>query len=117
MVHSFLLLGQSNMAGRGFLQDVPPIYDDHINMLRNGRWQPMSEPLHYDRPTAGIGLAASFAAAWRLHHEHEEIGLIPGADGGTSLDDWAVGGPLFAHAVGQAQLAQRSSQLAGLLWH
>ena len=117
MVHSFLLLGQSNMAGRGFLQDVPPIYDDHINMLRNGRWQPMSEPLHYDRPTAGIGLAASFAAAWRLHHEHEEIGLIPCADGGTSLDDWAGGGPLFAHAVRLAQLAQRSSLLAGLLWH
>ena len=117
MIHSFLLLGQSNMAGRGFVKDVPLIYDEHIKMLRNGRWQTMLEPIHYDRPTAGIGLAASFAAAWRLQQEGEEIGLIPCADGGTSLDDWAVGGALFAHAVGQAKLAQRSSQLAGLLWH
>lgn len=117
MVHSFLLLGQSNMAGRGFLKDVPPIYDEHIKMLRNGRWQTMLEPIHCDRPTAGIGPAASFAAAWRLQHDTKEIGLIPGADGGTSLDDWAVGGVLFDHAVFQAQLAQRSSQLAGLLWH
>ena len=25
MVHSFLLIGQSNMAGRGFLADAEPI--------------------------------------------------------------------------------------------
>lgn len=117
MVHSFLLLGQSNMAGRGFLHSVPPIYDERIKVLRNGRWQTMAEPIHNDRPTAGIGLAASFAAAWRLHHGTEEIGLVPGADGGTSLDDWTVGGTLFDHAMCQAKLAQRSSQLTGLLWH
>jgi hypothetical protein len=117
MIHSFLLIGQSNMAGRGFLKDVPPIYNEHIKMLRNGRWQTMSEPINYDRSTAGIGPAASFAAAWRLHHDTEEIGLIPCADGGTSLNDWAVGGALFDHAVCQAKLAQRTSQLAGILWH
>jgi hypothetical protein len=117
MIQSFLLLGQSNMAGRGFLKDVPPIYNEHIKMLRNGRWQTMSEPINYDRPTAGIGPAASFAAAWHLHHDTEEIGLIPCADGGTSLQDWAVGGALFDHAVCQAKLAQRTSQLAGMLWH
>ena len=27
MVHSFLLIGQSNMAGRGFLNEVQPIRD------------------------------------------------------------------------------------------
>jgi Carbohydrate esterase, sialic acid-specific acetylesterase len=117
MVHSFLMIGQSNMAGRGFLKDVPPIYDEHIKMLRNGLWQIMSEPINYDRPGAGIGLAASFAAAWRLQHPEEAIGLIPCADGGTSLDDWAVGGALFEHAVFQAKLAQRTSRLDGILWH
>jgi hypothetical protein len=117
MIHSFLLLGQSNMAGRGFLKEVKPIYDEHIKMLRNGRWQTMTEPIHHDRPTAGVGPAASFAAAWRMHHDNEDIGLIPCADGGTSLDDWAVGGTLFDHAVCQAKLAQRVSSLAGILWH
>lgn len=117
MMHSFLMIGQSNMAGRGFIKEVPPIYDEHIKMLRNGLWQTMTEPINFDRPSSGIGLAASFAAAWRLKHSGEEIGLIPCADGGTSLDDWAVGGALFEHAVFQAKLAQRISKLDGILWH
>ncbi|MEX6688969.1 sialate O-acetylesterase [Danxiaibacter flavus] len=117
MIHSFLMIGQSNMAGRGFKKDVPLIFNEGIKMLRNGRWQIMSEPINYDRPTAGIGLASSFAAAWRLKNETEEIGLIPCADGGTSLEDWAVGGALFDHAVAEARLAQRTSKLAGILWH
>ncbi len=105
------------MAGRGFLNDVAPIYDEHIKMLRNGRWQTMVEPINYDRPNAGIGLAASFAAAWRLKNESEDIGLIPCADGGTSLDDWAIEGVLFEHAILQAKLAQQTSKLEGILWH
>lgn len=117
MIHSFLMIGQSNMAGRGFLKEVAPVYDEHIKMLRNGRWQTMFEPINYDRPNSGIGLAASFAAAWRLKNKDGEIGLIPCADGGTSLDDWTVGGALFEHAVNQARLAQRTSTLDGILWH
>lgn len=116
MIHSFLMVGQSNMAGRGFLKDVPPICNERIKMLRNGRWQIMTEPINYDRPFSGVGLAASFAAAW-CQKNNEEIGLIPCADGGTSLDDWAVGGVLFEHAVFQAKIAQRTSVLDGILWH
>lgn len=41
---SLLLIGQSNMAGRGYLSDVPAIYNENIEMLRNGRWQMMAEP-------------------------------------------------------------------------
>ncbi len=93
------------------------IYDDKIKMLVNGRWQTMTEPINFDRPTSGIGLAASFAGAWRLKNELEEIGLIPCADGGTSLDDWTVDGPLFENAVFQTMLALRTSQLSGILWH
>ena len=50
----------------------------------------MAEPINYDRPNAGIGLAGSFAAMWCMEHEGEQIGLIPCAEGGSSLDDWAV---------------------------
>ncbi len=117
MIHSFLMVGQSNMAGRGFLKDVPPICNERIKMLRNGRWQIMTEPINYDRPFSGVGLAASFAAAWCQKNRNEEIGLIPCADGGTSLDDWAVEGVLFEHAVFQAKIAQRTSILDGILWH
>ncbi|MBU3144863.1 sialate O-acetylesterase [Clostridium sp. CF012] len=117
MIHSFLMIGQSNIAGRGFLKDVPPICNERIKMLRNGRWQIMTEPINYDRPSSGVGLTASFAASWCKKNKNEEIGLIPCADVGTSLDDWAVGGVLFEHAVFQAKLAKRTSILDGILWH
>jgi hypothetical protein len=117
MIKSFLMIGQSNMGGRGYIKDVKPIVDEKISMLVNGRWQIMTEPINFDRPTSGAGLAASFAGAWRLKHEDGLIGLIPCADGGSSLDDWAAGGPLFDHAVFQAKLALRTSQIDGILWH
>lgn len=118
MIHSFLMIGQSNMAGRGFLQEVSPIHDEKIKMLRNGRWQTMSEPINCDRSTSGISLAASFASSWRLfHNQEDDIALIPCADGGTSLDDWNIEGPLFQNAVFQAKAAQKISTLSGILWH
>lgn len=116
-MNSFLMIGQSNMAGRGFTREVPMILDEGIHLLRNGGWQIMTEPMNYDRPVAGTGLAASFAAALRQASPDTAIGLIPCADGGSSLDDWAAGGVLFDHAVAQARLAQRSSKLSGILWH
>lgn len=117
MINSFLMVGQSNMAGRGYVEDVKQIYDEQIKMLVNGRWQTMTEPINFDRPTSGIGLAASFAGAWRLKNEQGQIGLIPCADGGSSLEDWKVGGALFENALFQAKAAQRISTLSGILWH
>lgn len=117
MIKSFLMLGQSNMAGRGYIHEVPPIYNERIQMLRNGRWQMMAEPINYDRPVSGISLAGSFADAWCNQNPKATIGLIPCAEGGSTLDEWAVGGVLFRHAVTEAKFAMESSELAGILWH
>lgn len=117
MIKSFLMLGQSNMAGRGFLHEVGPIYNEKIKMLRNGQWQMMTEPINYDRPVSGVSLAASFADAWSKANADEEIGLIPCAEGGSSLKDWHPEGILFQHALSEARFALRSSQICGILWH
>ena len=68
-IRSFLLVGQSNMAGRGDLTPENTITAPDCFMLRMGRWQPMSEPINVDRavaegavPRSGANLAASFAA-------------------------------------------------------
>lgn len=114
---SILMIGQSNMAGRGFINEVPMICNERILMLRNAGWQMMAEPINYDRPNAGIGLAGSFAAMWCMEHEGEQIGLIPCAEGGSSLDDWAVDKNLFKNAVIQAGFAMQDSELIGILWH
>ena len=122
MIKSFLMLGQSNMAGRGDFGEVPEIKNPLCKMLRNGRWITMSEPINPDRAIfgtlyhSGIGLAASFADEYAKHFS-EEIGLIPCADGGTKISEWQPGGELFDNAVAQARLAQRTSEIVGILWH
>ena len=116
MVHSFLLIGQSNMAGRGFAHEVEPISNKRLKVLRNGRWYPMYVPVNCDRPFAGVNLAESFADMYSKEHD-VDVGLIPCADGGTRIDQWRVGGLLYDHAIYQARLASRTSTIAGVLWH
>ncbi len=116
MIHSFLLIGQSNMGGRGFKEEVEQISDDRLFVLRNGRWRKMYNPVNPDRVTSGVNLAESFALSY-ANYKGVDVGLIPCADGGTSLDQWTVGGLLFDHACYQAELAARTSTIAGVLWH
>ncbi len=115
-MHSFLLAGQSNMAGRGFLNEAPELNNSRLFVLRNGRWQQMYRPVNGDRSFSGVCLAESFAECYSSD-ARVEVGLIPCADGGTSLDEWKQGGLLYDHAVMQARLAQRPSVIKGILWH
>ena len=117
MMYSFLLVGQSNMAGRGFPSEVEKLPNKDIYVLRNGRWWPMYVPVNPDRVTAGINLAESFVYEFLKEHPGDTVGIIPCADGGTSLDQWMPGKVLFDHAVMMTSLALRSSTLAGILWH
>ena len=115
-MHSFLLIGQSNMAGRGFLNEAIPVDTSRIYTQRIGRWQPMFRPINPDRPHAGSSLAERFAECYAAKY-NVDVGLICCADGGTSMDQWMPGSLLYDHAVANARLAQRTSTLAGILWH
>ena len=116
MIHSFLLIGQSNMAGRGDIVEAIPVNTDHIKVMRNGRWLRMFRPVNPDRSFAGVSLAESFAEAYANKYG-VDVGLIPCADGGTSLNQWQPGSILLDNAVYQARLASRTSTIAGILWH
>ena len=119
---SFLMIGQSNMAGRGEFGEVEPISNNKCFMLRMGRWQLMNEPINPDRSIltgefhSGIGLAASFADELSKY-ANIEVGLIPCADGGTRIKQWQPGEILYDHAVAMAKLAMRTSDLCGIIWH
>ena len=117
MMHSILIIGQSNMAGRGDMCDVPMVENDKLFVLRNGRWRPMYRPVNPDRGTAGVCLAESFADLYSKDHPGVDVGIIPCADGGTGIDQWCVGGLLFDHACYMAELASRTSTIAAVLWH
>ena len=104
------------MAGRGSLSEHTPIKNPNAFVLRNGRWQEMHTPIVWDRPFSGSSLAENFADLCQKEYK-TNIGLIPCADGGTSLDQWQPGELLFDHAVAISKLAQRTSTIAGVLWH
>ena len=115
-MHSFLLIGQSNMAGRGYLNEAHEIDASRIYTLRNGRWVEMFRPINPDRDFSGVNLAESFAEAYAKKY-NVDVGLICCADGGTSLEQWKAADVLFDNAVYQAKLASRTSQIVGILWH
>ncbi len=115
-MQSVLLMGQSNMSGRGDLSTVASISDDRIFMMCDNAWVKMEEPLHDDGGRGRAGLGASFAKAF-VESFDCEIGLIPCAVGGTSLADWTVGGELYSNAVSQAKVALESSEICAILWH
>lgn len=116
MLKSVLLIGQSNMAGRGNFGEVEEIYDERIFSFRNGKWQVMWEPVNPDRSFAGVGLSPSFALDF-VNYYNEPIGLIPCADGGTGIAEWVPGTTLFENAVMQAKFAMKSSEIVAILWH
>ena len=116
--HLVLLIGQSNMAGRGVMleEDKQPI--PNVVMLdKNGKWVPARSPVHFDKPSAGFGLCTPFAKAWLAGHPGETLGLVPCAVGGTSIARWLPGRDLYTNAIARAQLAAKDAPWAAILWH
>ncbi len=114
----FLLIGQSNMAGRGRLNEVAPLSNPQIFMFRDGHWTAATEPLHTDKPhVAGIGLSMSFAVTLMKEASISPIGLVPCAVGGTPLSRWMPGADLYENAVKTIRAALSKGKLSGVLWH
>jgi hypothetical protein len=114
----YLLIGQSNMAGRGAVEaeDQKP-HPRVLTFTKDKTWAPAVDPLHSDKATAGVGLGSSFARAMAEANPNVTIGLIPCAVGGTPLVRWQKEGDLWQQAVERAKLAMRDGTLRGVLWH
>ena len=101
--HLFLLAGQSNMAGRGKVTPVDRYPDPNILMLdRDAQWVPATDPVHFDKSVAGVGLGRGFAKGVRkrasgrdrrsgslcrrrVAHRQLEAGRFPHSDKVASL--------------------------------
>ena len=115
----FLLVGQSNMAGRGRLRGETPVSSDRIVVFdENGQARPATEPLHHDLASAGAGLAMSFARAYADEHPGEVVGLLPCAMGGSAIATWKPGvGKNYRAAIEMARAVREKGRFAGILWH
>jgi len=126
----FLLLGQSNMKGRGIMPPKPDRQPRLAMMhLRDDQWYLARHPLHLtgDPQTfagadnAGVGPGLSFAERLLAEQPSLHIGLIPCAVGGSQIALWQKGAKLYDEALRRADLALQQTaavrgQIRGALW-
>ncbi len=129
-IELFLLIGQSNMKGRG---EVPATQtpDPRIAMLHftTDQWFLARHPLHHagDPVTLkgggneGVGPGLAFAQALAAREPKVMVGLVPCAVGGSKLNLWLKGGRLYESALRRARLALATKSsvpvaLKGALW-
>lgn len=124
-LHLFLLAGQSNMAGRGVVEaEDRAVHPRVLALDRADRWVPAADPLHFDKPIAGVGPGRSFGIAVAEALPAARIGLIPAAVGGSPITAWEPGA-LYAEtgahpyddAIRRARIAMRDGELKAILWH
>ena len=122
----YLLLGQSNMAGRGKLTDEYKLISDTRVMMLNkaGEWVMAKHPLHFDKSVAAVGPGLSFGIAMADASAGRKIGLIPCAVGGTSITKWEPGAfdtPTNTHPWDDAEKrileGMSHGVIKGVIWH
>lgn len=118
-LHLYLMMGQSNMSGRGVVGDEDRTPHPRVLMFTTHViWQPAMEPVTHDRPKLlGVGPGLSFGKAMAEKSRVATIGLVPCSLGGTPLERWQKGGDLYSNAVYRAKLAMKSGKLKGVIWH
>jgi hypothetical protein len=118
LLECYLLLGQSNMAGRGVVkeEDKKPVRNIRVFDAQD-KWVNQGEPIHYDCPEAGAGLGMAMAKERIKRNPEARIGLIPCAVGGTPLALWQPGTDLYLKSIRRAKLALSRGILGGFLWH
>ena len=121
----FLLAGQSNMAGRGAVDPQDRVENARVLMLNRRReWVPAVEPMHFDKPIAGVGPGRAFGLAIAETDSASAIGLIPAAVGGSPIASWEPGAldaatstHPYDDAIKRARAAMASGTLEAILWH
>ncbi|MCU4675243.1 sialate O-acetylesterase [Catenovulum sp. 2E275] len=115
----YLLMGQSNMAGRDTRTldqqvDNPKV----LTLNEDNEWRVARDPIHKKtgRTEPGIGPGISFANALINAGCENKIGLVPTAVGGTPIRRWVKGGDLYEQALQKAKIASQYGTIKGMIW-
>ncbi len=111
----FLLAGQSNMAGRGFVEPCDTLTDTRIlTITKNKQWIFAKEPLqHYEPELAGLDCGLSFGREMINHiPDSVSIALVPCDVGGSTIQQW-LGDSVFKNNV---DFARKHGTVKGVLW-
>jgi len=120
----YLLIGQSNMAGRAPYSEAEAQPIEGVFLLNaSDTWEPASNPLNRHstiRKEIGMqkmGPGYGFSLAMRQANPDQEIGLIVNAKGGTKIEEWAKGTEFYAEAIRRTRIALKDGTLRAILWH
>lgn len=123
----YILMGQSNMAGRGPLTAEDSIAKNEkvLMLTKDLKWVPAKNPLHFDKPgVAAVGPGLSFGLMMQAANKSETIGLVPTAVGGTSINSWTPGGydnatKKFPWDDAEKRIleAMKYGTIKGVIWH
>jgi len=122
----YILAGQSNMAGRGYIIDAyKTAGSDKVLMLtKDGKWVQAKHPVHFDKPVAGVGPGLAFGMEMSKANPKVRIGLIPTAVGGSPIESWLPGAldkatntHPYDDAVARIKLAMQAGVIKGIIWH
>lgn len=123
-LHVYLLIGQSNMAGRAPLDKVTSAPIERTLLLNDkDEWEPATSPLNrYSTIRKGLGMQKlnpgfSFARAMKKAYPKATLGLVVNAKGGSSIEQWATDQKFYQDIIKRAKAAQKSGTLKGILWH
>jgi hypothetical protein len=113
----FLLIGQSNMSGRGVVEakdrvPIPRVYA----LNKDLEWVPAIDPIQLE-VKSGVSMGRSFARVLAAENPSVSIGLIPAAVGATYLSEWVKGIDYYENAVRRTKAAMKTGRLRGILWH
>lgn len=123
--HLYLLIGQSNMAGRGKVEPSDTIQNQRIlSFNKQKTWIIAKEPIGFDKSFTGVGPGLAFGREMAAIDTSIYIGLIPCAHGGSSISVWKTGVyyeptksfPLD-NAIERAKLAMKVGVLKGIIWN
>lgn len=123
----YLLIGQSNMAGRAPINQAQRVTLKNVYLFTNDSWVHAANPLNkYSTVRKRLSmqkLGPGYSFAKKLSKcTEKKIGLIVNARGGTRIEWWQKGykGPydynLYEQAVEQTKKAQQYGKLKGILW-
>ena len=121
----YLLIGQSNMAGRGTLleSDFAAGPEEGVFLLDSLDMPvPATHPYNqYSTIRKDIGMqqmspAYSFGKEMRRYGRRPVL-LVVNARGGTALDEWMPGTDYLNEAVRRTEEAMKYGKLRGIVWH
>jgi len=120
----FLLIGQSNQAGRAEIESQDTSAIEHVWLLNNqGVWEAATNPLNrYSSIRKDITMqkfGPGYPFAKNLHEAIPDIqiGLVVNARGGSSIKEWQAGEKYYEEALRRAKIAQESGSLKAIIWH